>query len=49
MKTYTIRLFPNVEQIKQLEELSFVRNTLWNTLIELEQSEYENNKKYNNW
>lgn len=45
MKTYTIRLFPNIEQIKQLEELSIIRNILWNKLIDVEQLEYENNNK----
>jgi putative transposase len=45
MKTYTIRIFPNEEQVKELFELSKVRNTLWNILIDMEQNEYETNKK----
>ncbi len=45
MKTNIIRLFPSDEQIKQLEELSFVRNSLWNYLIDMEHLEYETKKK----
>ena len=45
MKTYTIRLLPNIEQTKQLEELSIVRNSLWNNLIDIEHNEYTINKK----
>jgi putative transposase len=45
MKTYTIRLFPDSTQVKQLEELSYQRNLLWNLLIDMEQTEYETNKK----
>ena len=45
MKSYTIRLFPDIEQVKQLEELSTTRNLLWNKLIDMEQTEYELNKK----
>jgi IS605 OrfB family transposase len=45
MKTYNIRLFPDVNQVSQLLELSSIRNNLWNTLIDIEQFEYEDNKK----
>ncbi len=45
MKTYTIRLFPTKEQILKLQELSNIRIDVWNTLIELQQREYELNKK----
>lgn len=45
MKTYTIRLLPNSDQVKQLEELSITRNLLWNKLIDIEQNEYNVNKK----
>ena len=45
MKTYTIRLFPSSEQVQQLNQLSSIRNSLWNTLIGMEQSEYDANKK----
>lgn len=45
MKTYTIRLFPNKLQIDRLHKLSFIRNSLWNTLINMEQKEYEINKR----
>ena len=43
MKTYSIRLFPNKEQVAQLLELSLIRNSLWNILIDIEQNEYEIN------
>jgi hypothetical protein len=45
MKTYTIRIFPNKEQIEQLNELSSLRNQLWNILIDKENECYELNKK----
>ena len=45
MKTYTIRLSPNMEQVEQLFELSTTRNLLWNKLIDIEQNEYNMNKK----
>ena len=44
MKTYTIRLFPNKSQVEQLNELSSLRNELWNKLIDFEQESYELNK-----
>ena len=45
MKTYTIRLFPNKKQIDELNELSSLRNQLWNILINKENESYELNKK----
>lgn len=45
MKTYTIRLFPSQEQISQLNKLSDIRMDVWNTLIDLQQKEYEEKKK----
>lgn len=45
MKTYTIRLFPSQEQILQLNKLSDIRMDVWNTLIDIQQKEYELNKK----
>lgn len=45
MKTYTIRLFPNKEQIDSLNELSLIRNQLWNDLIEMQEKSYEEDKK----
>lgn len=45
MKTYTIRLFPTKEQEKHLLKLSNIRMDVWNTLIELQQKEYDINKK----
>lgn len=45
MKTNIIRIFPTDEQIIQLNELSLVRNTIWNYFIKMEQDEYETNGK----
>jgi len=45
MKTYSIRLFPSQEQISQLNKLSDIRMDVWNTLIDIQQKEYELNKK----
>lgn len=45
MKTYTIRLFPSQEQISQLNKLSDIRMDVWNTLIDIQQKEYQEKKK----
>jgi len=45
MKTYNIRLFPDINQVTELLELSSIRNNLWNTLIDIEELEYKTNKK----
>ena len=45
MKTYTIRLFPSHEQISQLNMLSDIRMDIWNTLVDIQQKEYELNKR----
>ncbi|MCK9415973.1 RNA-guided endonuclease TnpB family protein [Candidatus Dojkabacteria bacterium] len=45
MKTYSIRIFPTKEQIEQLQELSSIRNDIWNNLVDIQQIEYKNNKK----
>lgn len=45
MKTYTIRLFPSQEQISQLNKLSDIRMDVWNTLIDMQQKEYQEKKK----
>lgn len=45
MKTHTIRIFPTKEQILKLNELSDIRVDVWNTLIGIQQKEYELNKK----
>jgi transposase len=45
MKTYSIRLFPTTEQKSQLKELSDIRMDIWNTLIDIQQKEYDLNKK----
>lgn len=44
-KTYSIRLFPTKDQIDELNELSSIRNDIWNKLLEIEQNEYKTNKK----
>ena len=41
IKTYSIRLFPTIEQIAEIENLAYVRNSLWNYLVGLEQESYE--------
>jgi len=43
-RTYTIRLFPNKEQIQQLQGLSLARNTLYNMLIDIEEQTYTETK-----
>jgi putative transposase len=45
MKTYSIRLFPNKEQVSQLIKLSDIRMDVWNTLVDIQQKHYELNKK----
>lgn len=45
MKTYSIRLFPTNEQISQLNKLSDIRMDIWNTLINIQQDNYETNGK----
>ena len=45
MKTYTIRLFPSQEQVSQLNKLSDIRMDVWNTLIDIQQKEHQENKK----
>jgi IS605 OrfB family transposase len=45
MKTYPIRLFPSQEQILQLNQLSDIRMDVWNTLIDIQQKEYQEQKK----
>jgi putative transposase len=45
MKTYSIRLFPSPEQVSQLIKLSDIRMDVWNTLVDIQQTEYELNKK----
>jgi putative transposase len=44
-RTYTIRLFPNKEQIAQLQELSIARNMLYNILIDIENETYASSGK----
>ena len=44
-RTYTIRLFPNKEQVGLLQELSIARNTLYNILIDIENETYASSSK----
>ena len=44
-RTYTIRLFPNKEQVELLQELSIARNTLYNILIDIENETYASSGK----
>ena len=45
MKTYSIRIFPNKGQIDNLIRLSNLRVEIWNELINIQQKEYNTNKK----
>ena len=50
MKTYQIRIFPTINQINQLKELSDIRKDIWNKLLDIEENEYKTNKKiFNNF
>ena len=40
-KTFSIRLFPDNKQIIELNELSLIRNDIWNKLLEIEENEYK--------
>lgn len=44
-RTYTARIFPTTEQEQQLKYLIFLRNVLWNLLLEKKNHEYFHNKK----
>jgi len=44
-KTFSIRLFPDNDQINKLNDLSSIRNDIWNKLLEIEENEYKINKK----
>ncbi len=43
-KSYSIRLFPTKEQIDELNELSSIRNDIWNKLLEIEENECKTKK-----
>lgn len=45
MKTYSLRLFPTQKQIHELNDLSNIYVEIWNKLIDIQQTEYKNNKK----
>lgn len=44
MKSYQIRLFPTTEQIVKLQELSDIRNDIWNNLCDIQQQTYQTSK-----
>ena len=44
MKTYKIRLFPNIHQINELKKLSDIRKDIWNKLIEIQTEKYNKTK-----
>ena len=48
MKTYQIRLFPTKNQIDELNELSSIRQDVWNKLLDIQQKSYEENKSIHN-
>ena len=45
-RTYSVRLFPTKEQLGKLEELSKVRNLLWNEIIAIEEKAFEKKASY---
>lgn len=45
MKTYSVRIFPTSEQVQQLYQLSDIRMDIWNTLIDIQHTEYATNKR----
>src|ERR1035437_10233596 len=45
MKTYSFRIFPNKKQVQELIEVSCIKDEIWNYFIEVQQKEYETNKK----
>lgn len=44
-RTYTIRIFPTKEQEHQLKYMMFLRNVIWNMILEIKNREYFLNKK----
>jgi len=44
VKTYKIRLFPNIHQINELKKLSDIRKDIWNKLIEIQTEKYNKTK-----
>lgn len=48
MKTYKIRLFPTKNQIDDLNELSSIRTSIWNELLNIQQKSYDENKSIHN-
>lgn len=45
IKTFNIRIFPNIKQIELLQELSNIKIDIWNTFNAIQINEYETNKK----
>ena len=48
MKTYQIRLFPTKKQIDDLNELSSIRRSVWNELLDIQKRSYVENKSIHN-
>jgi putative transposase len=44
-KTHTIRLFPSIQQEKQLRNLMRLRNIIWNSLLSIREAVYKDTKK----
>ena len=40
--TYNVRLFPTAQEKEQFQQLSLVRNMLWNELVDIEQCAFDN-------
>ena len=41
-RTYNVRLFPTAQEKEQFQQLSLVRNMLWNELVDIEQCAFDN-------
>ena len=41
-RTYNVRLFPTAQEKEQFQQLSLVRNMLWNELVNIEQCAFDN-------
>ena len=41
-RTYNVRLFPTAQEKGQFQQLSLVRNMLWNELVDIEQCAFDN-------
>ena len=41
-RTYNVRLFPTAQEKEQFQQLSLVRNMLWNEPVNIEQCAFDN-------